>query len=101
MEIAFPNKFQFSRRYCEKVDALRRLEDLVARIAGRILKITITSCPDGADDVPIAIKSDAKKPARVYRPENDPYVVTVMNAFSAQVVKVDPVIASSPASEES
>lgn len=97
LEIAVPNKFAFSRRYVEKPESLKRLEDIASRLGNRFIKISVTSCNDDPEATSIGKTPDGKKPVkqRVYRPEEDPFVSNVMNVFGAQVVKVDPVLGSS------
>ncbi len=93
-EIAFSPKFAFSKRYCEKLESVRRLEDLASRAAGVPLKVSITTCDDDPDAMPAALKAEAAKQprARVYYPEKDPFVSNVMNVFAAEVVKVEPIL---------
>ncbi len=101
LEIALPLKSVFSRRYVEKVEVIRRLEDIAARLSNRMIKISVTSCDDDPE-VAIARTSDGKRPVkqRVYKPEEDAFVAHVMNVFSAQVVKVDPILGASMSQSE-
>jgi len=96
LEIAIPLKFAFSRRYVEKPEALRRLEEIATRLGKHPIRIAVTSCDDDPETTPVGKDSDGSKPTkqRNYCPEEDPFVANVMNVFSAQVVKVDPLIAN-------
>lgn len=102
LEITIPLKCAFSRRYVEKPDALRRLEDIATRLSNRPIRIHVTSCDDNPEGAGAGPKADGSKPARQrsYRPEEDPFVANVMQVFGAQVVKVDPLLTSANGTDD-
>ena len=94
LELTFPRSYHFSKRFCEKPEAIGRLEQIVARLTGQEVRISLALSEETA-----AAASDAEsKPddatgrqKRVYKPEDDDFVSNVMETFSAQVVRVDPI----------
>lgn len=102
LEVSFPQRYHFSKKYCEKPDVLRRLEEIASRVAGQPLRIVLTAYEDESANA-AAATPDAPKATkagrRIYKPEEDPFVSNIMNLFTAQVVKVEPVIGGSGESE--
>lgn len=102
LEVSFPQRYHFSKKYCEKPDVLRRLEEIASRLAGQSLRITLSTAEDNSvtagtatPETPKAVKSNR----RVYKPEEDPFVSNIMSLFEAQVVKVEPLLVNSTGSD--
>jgi DNA polymerase III subunit gamma/tau len=91
LEITFPKRYDFSKQFCERPDALGRLESIASELTGQNVRITLVVSEDAADVVDqekkTANQADKK---RVYKPEDDRFVANVMEAFGAQCVKVTP-----------
>jgi DNA polymerase-3 subunit gamma/tau len=99
LEITFPKRYNFSKQYCEKPDALGRLEKIASSLTGQNVRITLVVSEDLADSVDQQKKAatkEAKK--RKYKPEEDTFVANVMEAFGAQCVKVTP-LSSQPTTD--
>jgi hypothetical protein len=93
LELTFPRKYHFSKRYCEKPEVISRLEQLAAQVTGQNLRVSLVmSEDDGPSDAQPQQETSVKKPARkqrVYKPEDDDFVTTVMETFDAECVRVD------------
>ncbi len=92
LELTFPRKYHFSKRYCEKPEVISRLEQIAARITGQQLRVSLVVSEDeGPATASQNQKQTAKKPARgrVYKPEDDEFVSTVMQTFDAECVHVN------------
>lgn len=92
LELTFPRKYHFSKRYCEKPEVISRLEQIAARITGQHLRVSlVVSEDDGPATASQKQNQAAKKPARgrVYKPEDDDFVSTVMQTFEAECVHVN------------
>ena len=105
LEVTFPRQYNFSKTYCEKLDTLRRLEEIAARIAGQPVKIAFVLAedePSSESPTPTtASRSAEKNSRRSYKPEEDDFVFNVMNLFAAQVVKVEPIVAPARRADDS
>ncbi len=91
LELTFPRGYHFSKRYCEKPEAITRLEQIVARLTGQDVRISLALSDEG----PVGQASDGDTNAanssrrREYKPREDEFVSSIMSTFSAQVVRVD------------
>lgn len=94
LELTFPRSYHFSKRFCEKPEAIGRLEQIVARLTGQDVRISLAlseetvAAPSDSQSEPDEASGRRK---RVYKPEEDDFVSNVMETFSAQVVRVDPI----------
>jgi DNA polymerase-3 subunit gamma/tau len=91
LELTFPRGYHFSKRYCEKPEAIARLEQIVARLTGQDVRISLALSDEGPAVQVSAADAGAASSSRkrVYQPEEDEFVSSVMSTFSAQVVRVD------------
>jgi len=91
LELTFPRGYHFSKRYCEKPEAIARMEQIVARLTGQDVRISLALSDEGPAAQTSAGDTDAASSSRrrVYRPEDDEFVSSIMSTFSAQVVRVD------------
>lgn len=94
LELTFPQRYHFAKRFCEQPDAVRRIERIASKLTGQQVRITLVVSGAGDDSgksVPseVSQKSDTQK--RDIKPEDDEFVSAVMETFSAQCVRVDPV----------
>lgn len=93
LELTFPRKYHFSKRYCEKPEVISRLEQIAERISGQNLRVSLVVSEDD-EAAPDSQTAEAGRPPavqtqRTYRPEDDEFVATVMTAFDAECVRVD------------
>lgn len=95
LEILFPVKYDLSRRYCEKPENLRLIENTASKIAGRPIQIRIKV----DRETPNEELTDREEPVQepVSRPiaadldtVSDPLVHQAVNLFKANLVKVQP-----------
>ncbi|MBI1313119.1 DNA polymerase III subunit gamma/tau [bacterium] len=92
LELTFPRKYHFSKRYCEKPEVISRLEQIAARITGQHLRVSLlVGEEDGSDAASPPLDEPARQPARkrLYKPEDDDFVAVVMQTFDAECVRVD------------
>lgn len=94
LELTFPRKYHFSKRYCEKPEAIGRLEEIASRVAGRAVRVSLLLGEDpAASSNASSQKSDSRfgnqTLRRVFKPESDEFVSGVMEVFSAQCVRVE------------
>jgi DNA polymerase-3 subunit gamma/tau len=96
LELTFPRGYHFSKRYCEKPEAIARLEQIVARLTGQDVRVSLTLSDEGPAAQASATDTDAASSSRKrkYKPEEDEFVSSVMSTFSAQVVRVDEIAGS-------
>ena len=92
LELTFPRKYHFSKRYCEKPEVISRLEQIAEKITGQHLRVSLVMSDD--DEPATASQNQnqsARKPARgrVYKPEDDDFVSAVMQTFDAECVHVN------------
>jgi DNA polymerase-3 subunit gamma/tau len=92
LELTFPRKYHFSKRYCEKPEVISRLEQIAEKITGQHLQVSLVmSDDDGPATASQNQIQSARKPARgrVYKPEDDDFVSAVMQTFDAECVHVN------------
>lgn len=100
LELTLPSTYHFSKRYLEKPEAQARLEKIVAQLTGVTPRITIVLGDEVASNVKEAeADSNGRQPKRVFKPEEDELVCSVVDIFSAQVVRIDPLAGGSGVSE--
>lgn len=92
LELTLPRKYHFSKRYLEKPEALSRLEQIATGLSGVNVRITLLQSDDAPEDQQKPTEAEARnqQQKRVYKPEEDEFVSSVMETWSAQVVRVDP-----------
>lgn len=94
LELTFPRRYHFAKRFCEQPDALRRIEGIVSRLTGQHVRISLI-----VGEGPVESSSSQETPSsksadrrgRDFKPEEDEFVAAIMETFSAQCVRVDPV----------
>jgi DNA polymerase III subunit gamma/tau len=89
--LTLPAKYHFGKTYLEKPEAQSRLQKIIARLTGLEPRITIVLSEDGVEEVPAA-GLDRRSSKRVFKPEEDEFVCSVVEVFSAQVVRIDPLV---------
>jgi DNA polymerase-3 subunit gamma/tau len=93
LELTFPRRYHFAKRFCEQPDALRRIEGIVSRLTGQHVRISLVvgeeSVESGPSETPPSQSTDRR--GRDFKPEEDEFVAAIMETFSAQCVRVDPV----------
>lgn len=92
LELTFPRKYHFSKRYCEKPEVISRLEQIAEKITGQYLRVSLVMGEDeGSVTTAPEQTQPANKPARkrAYKPEEDDFVAAVMQTFEAECVRVD------------
>jgi len=96
LELTFPRKYAFSKRYCETPESIARLEQIASELTGVTVRVTLVF---GAEDLADQQQRSEKKKeaastrARVYKPEEDEFVSAVMTMFEAQCVRVSAIAA--------
>ena len=96
LELTFPRRYHFAKRFIEQPDAVQRLEEVASLIAGQQIRIQLVLSEDPEDEETRMSGTDEPSPAeqsrdRVQTAGEDKFVATVMETFSAQCVRVDPV----------
>lgn len=93
LELTFPRRYHFAKRFVEQPDAIRRIEGIASRLTGQQVRISLVVSEDPADSSPSkeAAASNSKGGQRVCKPEDDEFVAAVMETFSAECVRVDPI----------
>jgi DNA polymerase III subunit gamma/tau len=103
LELTFPRRYHFAKRFCEQPDALRRIEGIASRLTGQRVRISLVVGKESAGSGPSEEKT-ASQPAtrsgRTFKPEEDEFVTAVMETFSAQCVRIDPVAPRLTGSDE-
>ena len=94
LELTFPPRYHFAKRFCEQPDAVRRIEGIASRLTGQQIRITLvvsgqTEETEAAAPTEATPKADTQE--RNINPEDDDFVSAVMETFSAECVRVDPV----------
>ncbi len=92
LELTFPRKYHFSKRYCEKPEVISRLEQIAEKVTGQHLRVSLVMGDDeGSVTTAPEQTQPANKPARkrAYKPEEDDFVAAVMQTFEAECVRVD------------
>lgn len=94
LELTFPPRYHFAKRFCERPDAVKRIEGIASRLTGQQVRITlVVSGENGETDTvsPEEVTQSSRTQERKFNPEDDEFVSAVMETFSAQCVRVDPV----------
>lgn len=100
LELTLPPKYHLGKTYLEKPDAQRRLQQIVARLTGVEPRITVVLSTEPVVDVESAgVGSSSRQPKRVFKPEEDELVCSVVEVFAAQVVRIDPLAGGVEGSE--
>ena len=93
LELTLPPKYHFGKTYLEKPEAQSRLQQIVAGLTGVEPRITVVlSDVQPVETVTSAADSGGRQSKRVFKPEEDEFVCSVVEVFSAQVVRIDPLI---------
>jgi DNA polymerase III subunit gamma/tau len=91
LELTLPPKYHFGKTYLEKPEAQSRLQKIIARLTGVEPRITIVLGEAGAFGEKASSADTAGKQAkRVFKPEEDELVCSVVEVFAAQVVRISP-----------
>jgi DNA polymerase-3 subunit gamma/tau len=88
LELTLPPKYNFGKTYLEKPEAQSRLQKIIARLTGVEPRITVVLREVEATDSKAEVGS--KQPKRVFKPEEDELVCSVVEVFDAQVVRINP-----------
>ncbi|MDA0590531.1 MAG: DNA polymerase III subunit gamma/tau [Planctomycetota bacterium] len=94
LELTFPRRYHFAKRFCEQPDALRRIEGIVSRLTGQHVRISLIVGEGPVESSPsqeTPSSKSADRRGRDFKPEEDEFVAAIMETFSAQCVRVDPV----------
>ena len=94
LELTFPPRYHFAKRFCEQPDAVRRIEGIASRLTGQQIRITLVvsgQAEEPAAVIPSETTTKADTRERKIDPEDDDFVSAVMETFSAECVRVDPV----------
>jgi len=91
LELTLPPKYHFGKTYLEKPEAQGRLQKIIAQLTGVEPRITIVLGEVEAADTQSAIAAaGSRQPKRVFKPEEDELVCSVVEVFDAQVVRINP-----------
>lgn len=91
LELTLPPKYHFGKTYLEKPEAQSRLQKIIARLTGVEPRITIVLGEAGASgEKASSAKTGSKQTKRVFKPEEDELVCSVVEVFAAQVVRISP-----------
>ncbi|MDB4786623.1 MAG: DNA polymerase III subunit gamma/tau [Planctomycetaceae bacterium] len=95
LEIFFPVNYDLSRRYCEKPENLRLIENTASKLAGRPIQIRISVDRDSKPEEPVSqVKSKPEQTPRAIAADlssvKDPLVHQAVELFKANLVKVQP-----------
>lgn len=91
LELTLPPKYHFGKTYLEKPEAQSRLQKIIARLTGVEPRITVVLGETEAGDTESAtIEAGSRQPKRVFKPEEDELVCSVVEVFDAQVVRINP-----------
>lgn len=100
LELTLPPKYHLGKTYLEKPDVQRKLQEIVARLTTVEPRITIVLSTESAADNESAVAgSDSQPSKRVFKPEEDELVCSVVEVFAAQVVRIDPLVGGSDSIE--
>lgn len=94
LELTFPPRYHFAKRFCEQPDAVRRIEGIASRLTGQQIRITLVvsgQAEEAETVVPTEAATRTDSQQRNINPEDDDFVSAVMETFSAECVRVDPV----------
>ncbi|MFT5325630.1 MAG: DNA polymerase-3 subunit gamma/tau, partial [Planctomycetaceae bacterium] len=91
LELTLPPKYHFGKTYLEKPEAQSRLQKIIARLTGVEPRITVVLGEVKAADAQSATaEAGSRQPKRVFKPEEDELVCSVVEVFDAQVVRINP-----------
>ena len=91
LELTLPSKYHFGKTYLEKPEAQSRLQKIIARLTGVEPRITVVLGEVKAADAQSATaEAGSRQPKRVFKPEEDELVCSVVEVFDAQVVRINP-----------
>jgi DNA polymerase III subunit gamma/tau len=100
LELTLPRKYHHSKRHMEKPETLHRLQQLVSGLTGVDVRISIVvSEEDPAESETQVAESTGGRDKRVFKPEEDEFVCSVVDVFSAQVVRITPLASGTENSE--
>tara|TARA_R110002072_G_scaffold302710_2_gene487827 strand:- start:454850 stop:456922 length:2073 start_codon:yes stop_codon:yes gene_type:complete len=100
LELTLPSKYHFGKSYLEKPEAQSRLQEIVAQLTGVEPRITVVLSEVEAADAPSASAEPAnRQQKRVFKPEEDELVCSVVEVFDAQVVRINPISGGAADSE--
>ena len=92
LELTLPPKYHFGKTYLEKPEAQSRLQKIIARLTGVEPRITVVLGEIEADDQKAETSSSqngGRQLQRVFKPEADELVCSVVEIFDAQVVRIN------------
>ena len=105
LDFFFPANYHLDRRQCDRPDVVNRLEQIIAGLVGRQIRVrfqvTEAIAGESAKVIPVAATGSAKiGPAKTKFVEmpDDPYLQDVMNVFGIKVWKVQPQASETDAS---
>ena len=91
LELTLPPKYHFGKTYLEKPDAQSRLQKIIARLTGVEPRITIVMGEANVSGGKVtSAKTGSTQEKRVFKPEDDDLVCSVVEVFAAQVVRISP-----------
>ncbi len=100
LELTLPPKYHFGKSYLEKPEAQSRLQKIIARLTGVEPRITVVlSEMKPADAQSAPAESVNRQQKRVFKPEEDELVCSVVEVFDAQVVRISPISGGAADSE--
>lgn len=90
LELVFPARYSAARQQVEGAGGRGRVEQLLAELTGRQIKLSCRSLEEGgaapAAARPRPLAKERQRPAQV--PEEDDFVLKAVNLFEAKVLKV-------------
>jgi DNA polymerase III subunit gamma/tau len=92
LELTLPPKYHFGKTYLEKPEAQSRLQKIIGQLTGVEPRITVILGQVEATDQTAATSSGqggGRQPKRVFKPEDDELVCSVVEVFDAQVVRIN------------
>lgn len=91
LELTLPPKYHFGKTYLEKPEAQSRLQKIIAQLTGVEPRITVVLGEVVATDSKADMaEAGSRQPKRVFKPEEDELVCSVVEVFDAQVVRINP-----------
>ena len=92
LELTLPPKYHFGKTYLEKPEAQSRLHKIIAQLTGVEPRITVILGEVEATAQKAATSSGengGRQPKRVFKPEDDELVCSVVEVFDAHVVRIN------------
>ena len=91
LELTLPPKYHFGKTYLEKPEAQSRLQKIIARLTGVEPRIAVVLGEvEAADTQSATAETGSRQAKRVFKPEEDELVCSVVEVFDAQVVRINP-----------